>query len=140
MKKTLAFLLLYTSISVILINQIIPHHHHNTEICYEQQTSCSEIDKSQNSPAEKNNNEDNCALCGIFRTLIVPGDQVEKSQFHIPVIPLNDFYGHFAILNDEYKFDINPTPRLINCFPDLPLLKKSVHHSSGGFRAPPLSA
>lgn len=134
----MAFIFFCASVSVMLVNQIIPHHHHDSAICYESQSLCSEINHREPDQGEKGNNGDNCALCDIFKALIAPGDQVDKVHFHPPVIPLNDLSGHTAVLNDHLTIFVSSFSILQGYYPKFSPPKPAYLRLSD-LRAPPLS-
>lgn len=135
-RKTIACLIIFASISILLVNQIIPHHHHNAKICYEEQNYCHE-GKHDGEPLNDNNSKNDCALCGLFQAIIIPADQIQKSPLS-SIVPLNDYNGHVAILYDDFTSDIESiTCSVFNQLRLPPLIK--VYHSSGTLRAPPLS-
>ena len=120
----------------MLVNQIIPHHHHDTEACFETKTTCPlETDNSKNNQG----NEDNCALCSLYHALITPTEQVQKGNLHPVITPVNDFFGLISIACNTIAFDAQLTPYSKTLFTDSVVLLKSAYHRKGTLRAPPIS-
>jgi hypothetical protein len=141
-KRVPALLLVFLASIVLLANAVIPHHHHENEVCIESSHCESDGEEHHDGDAENNHDHDgasnfmNCALNQIY---IIPSTLQKEELKSIDLLnPFHSFIGIPAIHTSQEKsniathyFDAPP----IHQPPSFYILY--VNHSRG-LRAPPL--
>lgn len=135
-KGTAIFFILLANI-VLLAHAVIPHHHHELQICI-QRTHCDDdVTHTPYSPEHNNrpdgNDHTNCVL---KQAVIIPSTQ---SRYLKNCDKCTDTHNHdFYIISSFRYIDLLPVSQVVTYLPEFPSFFTTFVTPILGLRAPPL--
>ncbi|MCD4665958.1 MAG: hypothetical protein K8R68_11865 [Bacteroidales bacterium] len=127
---------------VLLANIAIPHHHHNSEVCFVS-THCQSDDETHKHGTtehkHEHDGESTSDYCYMNQVFVVPSNQVKQENKCLDCTDNRDNYNQFQINLPDLKLISFVPIFLSNAKP--PLIFLSYTHfvsSSLGLRAPPI--
>jgi len=139
-KRAAIFLILLANI-VFLAHAVVPHHHHESQVCLESCSCQSDCSTHEHNTSAHNHNHDgsDCSVnCVLKQTVVIPSNQLRHELKYATGenhhSPFNNF--HAIIINHE---QLSFAPKIIS-IAQIPLIISShsqFNSGSTGLRAPP---
>lgn len=137
-KKLTAYSFILIANLVLLAHAVLPHHHHEQQVCIEQTHCDSDQDAHiHNTPAQDHQHDgtDN-TTCVLKQAVIVPSSQAKSVNSRDNC---SDNHNHdFYILSNFGHVDLQPVSEVVTCNPEFPSFFISFVTTSLGLRAPPI--
>jgi hypothetical protein len=139
MKKIIAYIFILIANFVLLYHAVIPHHHHDKQVCIERAHCKSDSEAHQHEATEQNHNhqhDGNSSSCILNQVFVSPASQ--SKQIH-ECSDCNDNHSHdfqFILFNVSPETVIPSCKSVISAIEVTPLYS-SLLQSSLDLRGPP---
>ncbi len=132
-KKITAYSFILLANIVLLAHAVLPHHHHEQQVCIERTHCASDTDAHVHNNDAKDHQHDgntNSTACVLKQAVLIP-----SAQGRI----LNNCDNHdFYILSNFGYVDLQPISEDVTYIPEFPSFFISFVTASLGLRAPPI--
>jgi hypothetical protein len=141
-KKITAYSFILLANIVLLAHAVVPHHHHETQVCIEKTHCETDFEAHKHQPNEENHKHNhehdgnNGSLCVLKQAIVLP---VHQSRQLDGCSDCSDNHNHdFFIFSDFGYVDLQPDFEVVTYIPEFSSFLISFVTTSHGLRAPPL--
>lgn len=134
-KKITAYSFILLANIVLLAHAVLPHHHHEQQVCIERTHCASDTETHVHNNDAKDHQHDgnaNSTACVLKQAILIPSAQIR-------ILNNCDNHNHdFYILSNFGHVDLQPVSEVVTCNPEFPSFFISFVTTSLGLRAPPI--
>lgn len=138
-KKITAYSLILLANFVLLAHAVLPHHHHEQQVCIEQKHCANDAESHVHNIDIKDHQHDgnkNSTTCILKQSILIPSAQIRILN---NCDNCSDNHNHdFYILSNYGYVDFQPITEIIIYTPDLPSFYTKNVTPTLGLRAPPI--
>lgn len=138
-KKLTAYSFILVANIVLLAHAVLPHHHHEQQVCIERTHCTSDTDAHVHNTDAKDHQHDgnsNTTACVLKQAILIPSTQ---SRTLNNCDNCSDNHNHdFYILSNFGYVDLQPVLQVVTYNPEFPSFFISFVTTSLGLRAPPI--